>query len=72
MEKMMDSELLFELHSRDGHVWRLYANGVVEGFPEDVIVLNSAWSLLNSLRCLAREKQLPGTCVTSDKTEPKD
>ena len=37
---MKPGKLLFKIIGRDGHVWKLYSNGVIEGFPSDVAMLN--------------------------------
>ncbi|RZS35842.1 hypothetical protein EV687_0921 [Corticibacter populi] len=42
---MLDNELLFELRSQSGEVWKLYLNGVVEGFPLGTVVENRAFPL---------------------------
>lgn len=46
----ISSGMLFELHSSDGHIWRLYENGKIEGFPERTVVINYAAPQLNVLR----------------------
>ena len=46
----MDSEPLFTLHGPDGHVWKLFENGRVEGFPEGTVVINGAAPVLATLR----------------------
>lgn len=42
--------MLFELCSPDGHVWKLYENGKIEGFPERTLVINYAAPVLDALR----------------------
>lgn len=46
----MGSNLLFELRGPDGHVWRLYENGVAEGFPEGTVLMNLANAKMNAIR----------------------
>ena len=58
---------LFEIRGRDGHIWRLFENGRVQGFPDGVIVLNGAVTLLDGLR--ARIMRLERTSITGEKTE---
>lgn len=41
--------LLFELRHPAGHVWRLYANGRCEGFPDGVVVVNHALPMIYEL-----------------------
>lgn len=47
-----DSEAnpLFELRAPDGHVWRLYADGQIDGFPKGTTIINRAMPLLNALK----------------------
>ena len=50
-----DNALLFEVFDceglgKDGHVWRIWANGKTEGFPENTIISNHALSLLMLLQ----------------------
>lgn len=52
-EKLVDSEnicLLFELHGKDGHIWKLYEDGQIEGFPVGTVIINRATPLLTFLR----------------------
>lgn len=42
-------DLLFELHGPNGEIWKLYANGFVEGFPHGTIVVNHAMPLIHAL-----------------------
>lgn len=44
------SGMLFELRSPGGHIWRLYENGKIEGFPECTLVINYAVPILTVLR----------------------
>lgn len=30
----------FEVKSPDGHVWKIYADGRIEGFPEGSVIFN--------------------------------
>lgn len=53
--------LLFELRHPAGHVWRLYANGVCEGFPEGVVVVNRALPMIHRLIA----KQIPCGSIPS-------
>lgn len=48
----MDGERpIFELIGADtGHVWRIYADGRVEGFPENVVVMNWLAPVLDALQ----------------------
>lgn len=39
---MESDELLYELRSPEGHVWRLYLDGRTEGFPAGTLVSNFA------------------------------
>ncbi|EER61519.1 hypothetical protein AcdelDRAFT_0854 [Acidovorax delafieldii 2AN] len=39
---MGNDELLYELRSLEGHVWRLYLDGRTEGFPAGTLVSNFA------------------------------
>lgn len=39
---MQGNELLFELRGADGHAWRLYLDGRIEGFPAGTLVVNRA------------------------------
>lgn len=34
--------LMYELHSPDGHLYRLWLDGTTEGFPEGTIIINHA------------------------------
>lgn len=54
---------LFQIIGRDGHVWMIYENGEVSGFPDDVMIVNHALPLLNSLR----GKQQPPYPPVTDK-----
>lgn len=40
---------LFELHGPDGSLWRLYADGRYEGFPEGTWIVNMAAILIQAL-----------------------
>jgi len=44
------TEAIFEVHSRDGHTWKIYENGKIEGFPRDVWIVNNIFLRLCSLR----------------------
>ncbi len=46
---MEGDELLFELRGPDGHVWRLYLDGRVEGFAEGTTVVNHSLPLVLQL-----------------------
>jgi len=48
----MDGERpIFELIGLETeHVWRIYADGRVEGFPENVVVVNQIAPVLDALR----------------------
>ena len=43
-------EPLFEVRSKDGHVWLFFEDGRTEGFPEGALVINRAWPRLVALR----------------------
>ena len=30
----------FEVHQRNGNVWKVYANGKIEGFPDECFIIN--------------------------------
>lgn len=45
----MSRELLTEIQ-HEGHIWRVYADGFVEGFPENSVVVNYAAMLLAQVR----------------------
>lgn len=55
---MVSTEALFELHGKDGHVWRLFEDGRAEGFPQGTVVLNGAAPLLAELRFRKRDRQV--------------
>ncbi len=55
---------LFELHGKDGHMWKIYEDGRATGFPDGTLVVNKARGELNSLR--TRIKQLPTSGVTDE------
>jgi hypothetical protein len=55
--------LLFELRGSDGHIWRLYANGIFDGFPEGTVMNNHALPLIYSLIC---KQQFPGPPITNN------
>lgn len=44
------NKLLFEIITKDGHKYKLYANGHSDGFPEGSVMINHAGPLINSLR----------------------
>lgn len=46
---MQGDELLFELRGTDGHAWRLYMDGRIEGFPIGTLVANHALPLVSRL-----------------------
>lgn len=54
--------LLFELR-RGEHIWRIYANGKVEGFPEGTLIMNRAMPLLSKLQSLVRKQELPAALL---------
>jgi hypothetical protein len=58
---LLGTNPLFQIIGRDGHVWMIYENGEVSGFPDDVMIVNHALPLLNSLR---GKQQLPCPSVT--------
>lgn len=33
-------DAVFEVRRADGHVWRVYADGRIEGFPDGCVVIN--------------------------------
>ena len=63
MDAMIEQPL-FELLTVDGHVYKLYENGVAVGFPHMTLVVNRARGELNSLR--ARIEQIPAPSVTNE------
>ena len=58
-------KLLFELWGPDGQEWRLYENGVVEGFPVGTRFLNHAKPYIDALRGRAAKQSIPCTGVTA-------
>jgi hypothetical protein len=44
------TEPMFEVHSREGHVWKIYESGRIDGFPRDVWIINRLFPLLSALR----------------------
>lgn len=42
-------ELIFEVLGADGHAWRIYLDGRVEGFPTGAVVVNHAVALVDAL-----------------------
>lgn len=46
---MDGDELLFEMRGPDGHAWRVYLDGRVEGFPLGTTVVNRALPLVSRL-----------------------
>ena len=55
---------LFDLRTKDGHVYELYEDGRAIGFPDGTLVVNRARGELNSLR--ARIEKLPTLSVTNE------
>ncbi len=44
----MDTDkLLFEVTTKQGHKYKVYLNGKIEGFPEGSFLINHAFPLLN-------------------------
>ena len=63
--------LVFKLITRDGHEYRLYANGECIGFPEGTCIANFAAPLvyeLGALRAKLREKEFNGSLVSEEKS----
>lgn len=61
--KLVDSEntcLLFELIGQNGHIWKLYENGKIEGFPEGTVIINRAMPLLVALRSRIKDSPTSG------------
>lgn len=42
MSNTNTQQLMLEARSPDGHVWRFYADGRTEGFPEGTVIVNHA------------------------------
>lgn len=61
-------KLLFELWGPDGHEWRLYENGAVEGFPDGTSFLNHAKPYIDALRGRMAKQSIPSTRVTTKET----
>lgn len=51
------------LYGPGGEVWRLWADGRVEGFPDGTIVCNAVAPLFDAL--LSAQKQRPGAAVAA-------
>lgn len=49
--------LLFELTHGD-HVWRLYADGRIEGFPDGTTVFNMAAPVIAALQAMSRSRHI--------------
>ena len=47
MSVLASKEPMFELRSPTGEVWKLFANGKVEGFPEGTRLTNRAAPLIH-------------------------
>lgn len=62
--------LLFELWSGEQmeHVYRLYSNGYVEGFPEGTCLINHAYPILSHLRAIW-EKEVQRGLITSSEDD---
>lgn len=58
---MEGSELLFELRSPSGDLWRLYLDGRVEGFPEGTAVMNRALPLVYRMVGEMKKQAIPLT-----------
>lgn len=46
-------ELLFELRTKDGHLYRIYLDGRYEGFPDGTYIVNKAAPLFYELQAFA-------------------
>jgi hypothetical protein len=65
-----DKQLLFELHTKDGHTYKLYLNGETEGLPEGTCVINRALPLINYLYALSvRKEDFPTELITGAKAK---
>jgi hypothetical protein len=51
---------IFEIYGSDGHEWKIYANGRVEGFPSDCTIVNSTWLLEATAKTLTNLGTLVG------------
>ena len=60
---------LFELHGQNGHVWLIYENGEISGFPDGTLIVNRARPLLDSFRPLVWKKFLPTASVSDVERE---
>lgn len=60
-------QLMLEAHGPDGHVWRFYADGRTEGFPEGTVVVNHAIRHLTAL-----QSQLHAATAASIPMDPVD
>lgn len=53
----------FEVHGLDGHVWKIYPDGMIEGFPEDgSFVINRIpvmFHIVDALGAEAVENRIP-------------
>lgn len=63
-----EKELLFLVRTKEGHEYKLYLNGMIEGFPEDVSIINCAAPLYCALYSLWK-KSLPTSPVSSEQTK---
>ena len=41
----LDENALFEIHSPEGHIWKIFPNGMIEGFPDGSMVYNRMYKL---------------------------
>lgn len=48
--------LCFEIHERNGKVYRIFADGRIEGFEDGAVSCNYIWPLLCSLMPIAKTK----------------
>lgn len=69
IEKTLAESPLFELR-HGGQVWRLYADGRYEGFPDGTVILNNASTLVNVMRSLIREKLSPPSPISDLQNKP--
>ena len=58
---------LFELRGQNGHVWKLYENGRIEGFPDGTVIINRAVPLIGALR--SRIKNFPASGIANDESK---
>ena len=59
----------FEVHGRDGHVWKIYPNGMTEGFLDDHWIINripTMFRLVGALGLDAVDERIPSYPIPDD------